>query len=1531
MNASTEMNAPVPAAGAEGDIVGFVEQVSHHEISGWVRSRSGAPIELALRIDDKVQALNPTWTERADVGPSMSGQQDKSGFVVRLLPGEVEPFADRFKGGDAIEILANGVALSKAGALSLDGAPAPRATSLRERARALLAAGGSKKSLTTQMPTPRSPAQSAKAVTGDIVGFIDRLDTEEIAGWVLSRSGVALDMSLRIDNEVRPFSPVWGPRTDVPVAVRGDEETIGFVFRPRGQLVNRLDAAFQRRGNKIEVLANGTSIARAAGCENQPPPRKKPLRRKFTANVESLADFRVSGWCVDSDGQPVDFAILCNGEAIACPIVRNSRLDVSTRIKLANPDVGFEIDLPSQVWQYRDAEGACHLELVAEGQVIQTPKLLLTAAMAAAWVGRVAQLPDGPERQYRTLTAIEHVRAGELFELLDAAASEYIERCAEYLQLEDFLYAGSGVKRKKDEPPRESGSTLLLWDAMRQLNARLGSGDGKVLAHVKHIVEHRRLRGHAREWFLNLAVQLTCGSGEFLQLRELHDFGLLQKFETSSEPHQMTLALPALVADGHLGRATELVWRLSKQLFSGWMHTECIRFSVGLVQQMEAAGEVDALLAERFRTALLAMLAGFSAEWFSRLHDRELVDSLILALLDLDRYTDHHKSDLVAAAIRLYGLNPTFWARWLAQPIRPHHAELVRAEASWKIVAAVLEGPAASIHERFPALVGPMHYFYRQGNPEVSIVLREVLLAGLPGESGLNAGGRELLDLLLSRDRSDAVRIAAYPADRPVELWHELPDTQQELLHLLRRMGDRRRSHGYDLQVSASAAMRRFRETQALSDESGMRQALDDLESRAIALAGSHCASLGADLFANAYLLADDAGLDAERYLMRIVETVRKLCEPTATDPALPVPVQTAIRTLCARPGGGLTRMFADEILGVVRSRFGEQYDELFEEPESPVKLSIAGRGWPQDTLVLIYSCRAHLDTHVQTIRETWLKDLSVAGVPYLIVVGGGDDTVQGDVLALDVGDRYEDTARKTLKLFEWVYRNTDAQFVLKIEDDCYLDVERYFGTLSYRKHAYYGRVVHHKQGMTRRLLQNPKLSALPADSLVDKSPEPSYYADGRVGYCLSRLSLMKLLEAAEEPAGQRLISVSFFEDKLVGDLLASNGVWANDEDSDAYQQRALTPGSVAVAAGDDNTFYPGPMTPAKVVHVGSTGMDVIAKRTEGFFPKKIWPTCWTPSITVNSSQLQLLTPLAHAGRLLQESTMVVGVVRNELTMMPHFLDHYRKLGLRCFILVDNCSNDGTQEYLASQPDVVLYSSDTEYKYSHYGVAWQQAVLGAHCLGKWVVLADADELLVYEDSEQVPLSGLLQSFDEQGANGALTYMIDMYPYGDLDEACFSTGKPFEVAPYFDREPLIELRFGGGMYSNSRNFVNALRHRVAPSRINAYVSQKYAVFKYFPWVRLSEGVHYAANLRVTSTPVFFAHFKYHSGFKKKVTDEIKRNQHFNGAEEYRRYAAMLAEGAGGFGAEGRSVRFESSHSFLELGFLQDKGSMGVSDA
>lgn len=109
---------------------------------------------------------------------------------------------------------------------------------------------------------------------------------------------------------------------------------------------------------------------------------------------------------------------------------------------------------------------------------------------------------------------------------------------------------------------------------------------------------------------------------------------------------------------------------------------------------------------------------------------------------------------------------------------------------------------------------------------------------------------------------------------------------------------------------------------------------------------------------------------------------------------------------------------------------------------------------------------------------------------------------------------------------------------------------------------------------------------------------------------------------------------------------------------------------------------------------------------------------------------------------------------------------------------------------------------------------------------------------------------------------------------------------------------MEWKLGSGCFSNGKTWLSGLRHRlIADSAPNFYTSQKLAILKYQPWIRLSEGLHYASNVTTSQQVAYFAHFKYHAGFQNKVIEEVARKQHFNNAEEYQRYMSMVAEGSG----------------------------------
>lgn len=164
----------------------------------------------------------------------------------------------------------------------------------------------------------------------------------------------------------------------------------------------------------------------------------------------------------------------------------------------------------------------------------------------------------------------------------------------------------------------------------------------------------------------------------------------------------------------------------------------------------------------------------------------------------------------------------------------------------------------------------------------------------------------------------------------------------------------------------------------------------------------------------------------------------------------------------------------------------------------------------------------------------------------------------------------------------------------------------------------------------------------------------------------------------------------------------------------------------------------------------------------------------------------------------------LVSVVRDELYFLPAFLDHYRRLGVTRFIVLDDRSADGTRAYLAAQPDVMVLESPG-YRYGdrvfpgrvlppfsdiNMHPAWRTLMLERYCAGDWALLADADEFIALAPG--TTLSDVISKAEREGVRGVGGVMLDVYP-ADI-EAMRQPG-PFDPAAtwYFDAVPHLELQ------------------------------------------------------------------------------------------------------------------------------------------
>ncbi len=257
--------------------------------------------------------------------------------------------------------------------------------------------------------------------------------------------------------------------------------------------------------------------------------------------------------------------------------------------------------------------------------------------------------------------------------------------------------------------------------------------------------------------------------------------------------------------------------------------------------------------------------------------------------------------------------------------------------------------------------------------------------------------------------------------------------------------------------------------------------------------------------------------------------------------------------------------------------------------------------------------------------------------------------------------------------------------------------------------------------------------------------------------------------------------------------------------------------------------------------------------------------------------------------------------LRNEHVRLPYFLQYYRDLGVGHFLMVDNGSDDGTDRYLAEQPDVSLWSTRASYRRSGYGVDWLNHLQWRYGAGHWTLVVDVDEFLVYPFCESRPLLALTGWLDEAGRRSFGAMLLDMYPKGPLTAQPYLAGQnPFEIARFFDAGNLTMTRnpryrnlwIQGGV--RARAFF-ADRPRAAPAlnktplvrwtRKYAYVSSTHALLP-----RGLNRVYDEGGGELASGVLL--HAKFLDTLLPKAREEIARREHYGGGREYQAYGAGL---------------------------------------
>ena len=216
-----------------------------------------------------------------------------------------------------------------------------------------------------------------------------------------------------------------------------------------------------------------------------------------------------------------------------------------------------------------------------------------------------------------------------------------------------------------------------------------------------------------------------------------------------------------------------------------------------------------------------------------------------------------------------------------------------------------------------------------------------------------------------------------------------------------------------------------------------------------------------------------------------------------------------------------------------------------------------------------------------------------------------------------------------------------------------------------------------------------------------------------------------------------------------------------------------------------------------------------------------------------------------------QSGVLVFSRLRNEISLLPVFFNHYRKLGVSEFIIVDNESVDGSFEYLEAQKDVTLYTTDEQYEHSRAGLIWTDYLKDQHGINRWCLTVDIDELLVFPFAEHVNLGYLVSYLDHTKSSGIFSLMLDLYPN------TIPTTLKLETYPEFLQECFYDPN--GLFISESNNHPSlsvygGVRRRVFME--NGKLGRG-PVLKKIPLVKWENGLGYAASTHSLENSIILA--------------------------------------------------------------------------